>query len=372
MRITARAMSGLERRLPRRSWTLMAAPRLLVKFLRVTHQLVVLVLAQEFIHKEQLTLPRPGGENVFQAYSNGESDIKLSLNSNGSASFTGNLTVAATGDANFDIVADSDNNGTNQWPVLNFRRNSTTGTPAARIYQKEDNNALVLDNNGSERMRIDSSGRLLIGASSSTSNAFLQVNGGVGNQEAFFELNRTNDPTNGQNIGIIEFSQGNSASRNAARIITRRDGGVWGAASLPTRFEFHTCASGSSSPTERMRIGSGGETSCFAATSVIASHSATGAGTAEFLFVGRHSATGIGTGTDSVRIYTNGNIVNTNNSYTALSDVKLKENIVDANSQWDDIKALRVRNYNLKEGQTHTQIGLVAQEVEPYLPWSGL
>jgi hypothetical protein len=63
-----------------------------------------------------------------------------------------------------------------------------------------------------------------------------------------------------------------------------------------------------------------------------------------------------------------GNVQNANNSYTGISDIKLKENIVDANSQWDDLKALRVRNYNLKQGQTHTQIGLVAQEVEPISP----
>jgi hypothetical protein len=43
-------------------------------------------------------------------------------------------------------------------------------------------------------------------------------------------------------------------------------------------------------------------------------------------------------------------------------------NIVDAGSQWDDLKALQVRNYNFKEGQTHTQIGLVAQEVELVSP----
>ena len=66
--------------------------------------------------------------------------------------------------------------------------------------------------------------------------------------------------------------------------------------------------------------------------------------------------------------WSNGNVQNVNNSYTAISDIKLKENIVDANSQWDDLKALRVRNYNLKEGETHTQIGLVAQEVEPISP----
>jgi hypothetical protein len=73
-------------------------------------------------------------------------------------------------------------------------------------------------------------------------------------------------------------------------------------------------------------------------------------------------------GTLTFRVHPNGDVKNTNNSYGAISDIKLKENIVDANSQWDDLKALQVRNYNLKEGQTHTQIGLVAQEVELVSP----
>ena len=68
------------------------------------------------------------------------------------------LTVAGNGDTAIDIVADLDNNGTNNWPILNFKRNSVSATPAARIYQKENDNAFVIDNNGSERMRIDSSG----------------------------------------------------------------------------------------------------------------------------------------------------------------------------------------------------------------------
>jgi hypothetical protein len=71
---------------------------------------------------------------------------------------------------------------------------------------------------------------------------------------------------------------------------------------------------------------------------------------------------------DVFYVFGNGNVQNTNNSYGAISDLKLKENIVDANSQWDDLKALQVRNYNFKEGQTHTQIGLVAQEVELVSP----
>jgi hypothetical protein len=49
-------------------------------------------------------------------------------------------------------------------------------------------------------------------------------------------------------------------------------------------------------------------------------------------------------------------------------DAKLKENIIDAGSQWSDLKALQVRKYNFKESQTHTQIGLVAQEVELVSP----
>jgi hypothetical protein len=94
------------------------------------------------------------------------------------------------------------------------------------------------------------------------------------------------------------------------------------------------------------------------------------AGTLEYFFDGKYGGTdgSVGTGTRSFVVWTNGNVQNTNNSYGSLSDIKLKDNIVDAGSQWDDLKALRVRNYNLKEGQTHRQIGLIAQEVEPISP----
>jgi len=92
------------------------------------------------------------------------------------------------------------------------------------------------------------------------------------------------------------------------------------------------------------------------------------AGTSAVLIDGTYNATAINTGTRSFIVFNNGNVQNTNNSYGSLSDVKLKENIVDASSQWNDIKGLRVRNYNFIEGQTHTQIGVVAQEVETVSP----
>jgi len=62
-----------------------------------------------------------------------------------------------------------------------------------------------------------------------------------------------------------------------------------------------------------------------------------------------------------------GDVKNMNNSYGSTSDSKLKENIVDASSQWDDIKAIKVRNWNFKSSTgmpTHKQIGVVAQEIE--------
>ena len=61
----------------------------------------------------------------------------------------------------------------------------------------------------------------------------------------------------------------------------------------------------------------------------------------------------------------NGDVKNSNNSFSAISDVKLKENIVDASSQWDDIKAVKVRNFNFIADSNNTKmIGVVAQEIE--------
>jgi len=58
------------------------------------------------------------------------------------------------------------------------------------------------------------------------------------------------------------------------------------------------------------------------------------------------------------------NVQNTNNSYGAISDERIKQDITDANSQWDDIKALKVRNFKLKTNTSKTQIGVIAQELE--------
>ena len=72
-----------------------------------------------------------------------------------------------------------------------------------------------------------------------------------------------------------------------------------------------------------------------------------------------------------VNIRGDGDLENTNGRYGQVSDIKYKENIVDANSQWNDIKAIKVRNFNFKSStgwSTHKQIGIVAQELEVTSP----
>jgi len=85
-------------------------------------------------------------------------------------------------------------------------------------------------------------------------------------------------------------------------------------------------------------------------------------------YVGGFMMKDTASGTIHLRINTNGNIYNTNNIYTSISDSRIKSDIIDASSQWDDIKALRVRKYKLAHQPApyndQLQIGVIAQELE--------
>ena len=65
----------------------------------------------------------------------------------------------------------------------------------------------------------------------------------------------------------------------------------------------------------------------------------------------------------------NGDVQNRTGSYTAYSDERLKENIVDARSYTEDLCKLRVVNYQFKADTIKTKyLGFVAQEVEQVIP----
>ncbi len=70
------------------------------------------------------------------------------------------------------------------------------------------------------------------------------------------------------------------------------------------------------------------------------------------------------------RVNNDGDVKNHDNSYGSTSDERIKEGIRDANSQWDDIKAVKVRNFKHKSDieqygdKAREQIGVIAQELE--------
>ena len=251
------------------------------------------------------------------------------------------------------------NNGTSS--VINSTYGTTGGyTP------------LVFDVGGSERARIDTSGRLLVGTSSGTGGREkLQVLGNANEATTGageITLARASFPADSDPIGKISFT---GPSNQVFATIESVANGATGTNDHPGLLKFSTTADGASSPTERMRIASDGTAYTRGTTSVFSFASNAGAGTTNWLQLGGHSAASITGYTISYAVYTNGNVVNTNGSYTAISDAKLKENIVDAGSQWSDLKAIQIRNWNFKAEtghETHRQIGPIAQELETVCP----
>ena len=78
------------------------------------------------------------------------------------------------------------------------------------------------------------------------------------------------------------------------------------------------------------------------------------------------SARDTSAGADKFVVHDDGSVYNATGTYGTLSDERLKDNIQDASSQWDDIKALRVRKYSMKADSLDApnQIGVIAQELE--------
>ena len=71
------------------------------------------------------------------------------------------------------------------------------------------------------------------------------------------------------------------------------------------------------------------------------------------------------------QVNSDGSVLSKNNTFGQISDEKLKQDLVDSPSQWNDIKAVKVKKFrfkeeviNLGEDKAVTQIGVVAQDLE--------
>ena len=227
---------------------------------------------------------------------------------------------------------------------------------------------LTFQTSGSERMRIESGGAVVIGGTAYTQGGAtpqLALYGSSGRQ---FKIMNSGSQTTGMQLQNSTTGYGEDAGIQFACL-----GGGQGYLINQTNNQdfmlLYTRVSGSGKHIMQIyndgKIGQQSNTDC-----LMLSTAQDGSGSNYFLRGSKNSTTP-GGGNDVVWIYEDGDLYNANGTYSQSSDVSLKENIVDANSQWADIKGLKFRNFNFKAStglDTHKQIGLVAQEAETVSP----
>ena len=235
------------------------------------------------------------------------------------------------------------------------------GTSSTMGYINVDNTSgLGFNVNGPERMRLDTSGALIVGTTATAGK--LGVNSASDTAGTL-----TVALQNGTNAyqGLRLTSTGNALAFD-------RYNGSWAESA---RFDINgNLLVGQTAQSNVERLGvtfTGNNEGVYAVnssasptgTAITANFpSGTGTnGTGCILYKGRTA------GVDRFYVYGNGNVVNTNNSYGALSDVKLKENITDTTPKLAQLNQVRVVNYNLIGDETK-QLGVVAQELEQIFP----
>ncbi len=216
--------------------------------------------------------------------------------------------------------------------------------------------------NGSEVARFDSSGNFGIGTSSPDTKIELagQNSGGASNVLRFTDTDT--GTTANQKFGAIQFNSSDSGNTGT--------GGAIDAISedfdANTAIRILTGAPGSAS--ERLRITSGGAVLVSNTSEPSSGDNGAQISNGSYHIFCRNTSSALvfwafGS-SGEFRILGNGNAQNTNNSYGAISDRVLKENEVDASSQWNDIKSLQIKNYNFKSKPNEKQLGVIAQDLE--------
>ena len=275
-------------------------------------------------------------------------------------------------------------------PILTIRDTSTSGSDShatLRLAESGASDSLNLhydisldeghltfnyDNNGSnatERMRIDSSGRVGIGTSSpyvktEITGGDLAVGGGAGASNLGFEIK-------GVPLSAIPSAQ-------ARGYVATADSGMGTAGDLLIAPRTNANASvrfiTGTSPTERMRIDSSGnllvDTTSTGATGGGFSFRA---GSVNYMNIAHASSVGHGNyfaafkHNDTVI----GTITKTNTtgvSYNTSSDERLKENITDSADAGSKVDAIQIRQYDWKADGTHQDYGVIAQELVEVAP----
>ena len=274
-------------------------------------------------------------------------------------------------------------------------------------FRAESGNNQVFYIGSSEKARIDSSGRLLVGTSSSASAgnsqySLLQVKGGSGLTSAVLSLTRAQAAASiSSNSAIGSIAFGDEVGNPYAYITCESDAAS-GSGDYPGRLVFSTNpGSPATSPTERMRITNSGfakftnsgsyhhavTTSRYEFRSnqndvtfniVNANASPTAAALGCNIFYTAASPNNTGceflycedSTTLRASIRSNGGLANYSANNANLSDRNVKKDIALAAGTWDCIKEWEIVNYRYKDqsDDADLNLGVIAQQVAENCP----
>jgi hypothetical protein len=248
------------------------------------------------------------------------------------------------------------------------------GADAGIISYIHSDNSMRFSTDDSERLRIDGSGRLLVGTSTSSgyTAARLIVNGAGSDATASGNLvlqrgEANGSISNGDQIGTINF--GDESGYSYATITADAD--LAPGSDSPGRLVFSTTADGASSPTERMRILSGGD--------VLINRTTAEASGSSLQVIGTPAASfeiGIN-GNNVVEFRKSGgaNVVGSisisnagTTAYNTSSDYRLKENVVDIADGITRVKQLQPKRFNFIADAETTVDGFLAHEAQTVVP----
>jgi len=294
--------------------------------------------------------------------------------------------------------------GSNNKLIFTSSTNATFQSAAIIATRTASGTTIAFESDGTnERLRIDESGRLLVGTSSNNNvgghNAKLQVEdtgygatiqavrnvNGVDGAYLFLAKSRgttagsTTIVQDGDELGNVRFLGADGSTMRGAAEITCEVDGTPGATDMPGRLVFSTTADGSIVPTERMRIRQDGQT----VISRDIAGTITASATTSPLLLGASSAstnpglevTTANTATRYHASFSNPNgivgTITTNGSATAYntsSDYRLKENIVSLTGAADRVNQLQVRRFNFIADPDTTVDGFIAHEAQAVVP----
>jgi hypothetical protein len=196
-------------------------------------------------------------------------------------------TFGSNGGAKLELAAHTSGSNSASWRISHDF--DTSGE--ALVFSKAASAASYAALSYTERLRIDSSGRLLVGTSSARSNFTLGTpttqfetatstfnqglsiinNGGTVGYDPTLTLGVTRGtsvgsntaiPSAGYGLGRIDFAGADGTTLITGARIAGVSDGTWGTNDAPSALVFSTTADGASSPTERMRIQANGRKDC--------------------------------------------------------------------------------------------------------------